>query len=62
MISIGNTPLHEASFLGRDDAVKALTKAGANWKYVNKLGWTSLHVRHCSFVSFTFGFSNFLFS
>ena len=43
-VCLGNTPLHEASFLGRDDAVKALIKAGANWKFVNKLGWTSLHV------------------
>ena len=45
----GNTPLHEACFFGRDDAVKALLKAGASWKYVNKLGWTSLHVRAVRF-------------
>jgi hypothetical protein len=43
---LGNTPLHEAAFFARDDAVKALLKAGANWKFVNKLGWTSLHVSH----------------
>lgn len=40
----GNTPLHEACFFGRDDAVKELLQAGANWKFVNKLGWTPLHV------------------
>ncbi|CAF0733887.1 unnamed protein product [Adineta steineri] len=39
----GNTPLHEACFFGRDDVVKELLKAGASWKFVNKLGWTSLH-------------------
>ncbi|CAF1337457.1 unnamed protein product [Adineta ricciae] len=39
----GNTPLHEACFCGRDDTVKELLQAGANWKFVNKLGWTSLH-------------------
>ncbi|CAF0838356.1 unnamed protein product [Rotaria sordida] len=39
----GNTPLHEACFFGRDDAVKVLLQAGANWKFVNRLGWTSLH-------------------
>ncbi|CAF2829748.1 unnamed protein product [Rotaria sp. Silwood2] len=39
----GNTPLHEACFFGRDDAVKILLQAGANWKFVNRLGWTSLH-------------------
>ncbi len=42
--SKGNTPLHEACFFGRDDAVKELLQAGASWKFVNKLGWTSLHV------------------
>ena len=41
----GNTPLHEACFFGRDDAVKELLQAGASWKFVNKLGWTSLHVQ-----------------
>ncbi|CAF1095651.1 unnamed protein product, partial [Didymodactylos carnosus] len=39
----GNTPLHEASFFGREDAVKELLNAGASWKFVNRLGWTSLH-------------------
>ncbi|UJR31614.1 hypothetical protein I4U23_019097 [Adineta vaga] len=39
----GNTPLHEACFFGRDDAVKELLQGGASWKFVNKLGWTSLH-------------------
>ncbi|CAF3374182.1 unnamed protein product [Rotaria socialis] len=39
----GNTPLHEACFFGRDDAVKVLLQAGANWRFVNKFGWTSLH-------------------
>ncbi|CAF4932328.1 unnamed protein product [Rotaria sp. Silwood1] len=39
----GNTPLHEACFFGRDDAVKVLLQAGASWKLVNRLGWTSLH-------------------
>ncbi|CAF4061778.1 unnamed protein product, partial [Rotaria magnacalcarata] len=39
----GNTPLHEACFFGRDEAVKILLQAGANWKFVNKFGWTSLH-------------------
>ncbi|CAF4314638.1 unnamed protein product, partial [Didymodactylos carnosus] len=38
-----NTPLHEASFFGREDAVKELLNAGASSKFVNKLGWTSLH-------------------
>ena len=44
LFSEGNTPLHEACFFGRDDAVKVLLQAGASWKFVNKLGWTSLHV------------------
>jgi ankyrin repeat protein len=44
LFSKGNTPLHEACFFGRDDAVKELLQAGASWKFVNKLGWTSLHV------------------
>jgi ankyrin repeat protein len=47
----GNTPLHEACFFGRDDAVKELLQAGASWKFVNKLGWTSLHV-HIHFLNF----------
>ena len=47
----GNTPLHEAAFFGRDDAVKVLLKAGANWKFVNKLGWTSLHVESQTLTS-----------
>jgi ankyrin repeat protein len=44
LFSKGNTPLHEACFFGRDEAVKELLQAGASWKFVNKLGWTSLHV------------------
>ncbi len=36
--------MHEACFFGRDEAVKELLQAGATWKFVNKLGWTSLHV------------------
>ncbi len=47
----GNTPLHEACFFGRDDAVKELLQAGASWKFVNKLGWTSLHVKKYIFLS-----------
>jgi len=41
---LGNTPLHEACFFGREYAVNELLQAGASWKFVNKLGWTSLHV------------------